>query len=412
MTSRQTRRTPLPKRLGIPCLDLSWSFDGSLFAYVEAEGDPAETTRLWTTSSAGGEPVALTNGRTNDRSPVWSADGRTLFFVSNRGGTMDLWRQSIKQGGQPGGEAEAVTTGLEIRSAAVSSDGARIAYSRGRPLANLWRFPISADRIATWADAEQLTFDNALIEFFDLSPDGKRVAFSSDRAGSQDLWVMPSEGGQLSQLTADPTGNWAPRWSPDGTQIVFYSNRAGNRDIWVMPAGGGAVRQLTSHPTEDTIPTWSPDGTQVVFTSRRSGNRDGWVVSAAGGEPQQITKNLADQHVLDWSPDGKSLLLISQDRLFRIPPAGGEPEQLGLRSAGHFTGRFSPDGRLVYFLRKGASSLDLWALSVEDLRDYQVADLSGRLGALGWGVATDNEYLYFTWAEETGDLWVMDVVNH
>ncbi len=406
--TQETQRIPFPQHEGNPCLDLSWSPDGRLFAYVEADGDAAEVTRLWTMPSSGGEAIPVTDGRTNDRSPIWSADGRQLLFISNRGGTMDLWQQRMGEEGKPVGEAEPVTTGLGIRSAVFSSDGAKVAYSQGRPVANVWRVPILTDRTANWADAQQITFDNALIEFFDLSPDGKRLAMSSDRAGNQDLWILPSEGGQLTQLTTDPTDDWSPRWSPDGEEIAFYAYRSGNRDAWVMPSGGGPARQLTSHPTEETVPTWSPDGREIAFISRRSGNREIWIVAAEGGEPRQVTVRPEDDTITDWSGDGRWLVFQSESRLFRISPAGGQPELLVEVPAVLFGARLSPDDKVLYYLGRDDN---LWALSLEVGRKSPMTDLVGRTGTLGWGVATDGQFLYFSWAEETGDIWVMDVTE-
>jgi TolB protein len=384
-----------------------------MFAYVDAIYFTAEVTRLWVVSSSGGEPIPVTDDRTNVWNPTWSADGRELFFVSNRGGSMDLWQQRIGGDGKPKGEAVPITTGLGMRSAAFSPDGARLAYSRGRLVSNVWRVPILRDRLATWADALQLTFDNAFVEFIDVSPDGTLLAINSDRVGNQDLWILPSEGGEMTPLATDPRPDWAPRWSPDSEEIAFYSYRSGNREIWVMPAGGGPSRQLTSHPAEDAVPTWSPDGREIAFISRRSGNRDIWVVAAEGGEPRQVTVDPLDADFPVWSPDGRSLVYQSLNkgeiRLFVIPAEGGEPK---LFSEGPgLMARWSPDGKVLYFTGGEERAANLWALSPEDGREFPVTDLAGRSGSLGYALATDGQYLYFTWWEDLGDLWVMDVAE-
>ena len=144
---------------------------------------------------SGGTPIPLTDGRTNVWSPTWSGDGRTVFYVSNRGGSMDLWQQALSADGTPFGEALQVTQGLGIRSAAFSPGGRRLAYSKGGPITNVWRAPVFADRAATWADATPVTSERAYIEFVDVSPDGTQLALSSDRRGNQDLWLLPSAGG-------------------------------------------------------------------------------------------------------------------------------------------------------------------------------------------------------------------------
>ena len=147
---------------------------------------------------------------------------------------MDFWQQPMDSDGTPSGTPHRLTTAVGMRQAQLSPDGSKLAYSRGRRIANLWRLPILAGRTATWADAEQLTFDQALVEHFDVSGDGERLLVSSDRGGNPDIWMMPSSGGEMQQLTATPTPDWAPAWSPDGKEFAFYSFRSGNRDVWTM----------------------------------------------------------------------------------------------------------------------------------------------------------------------------------
>ena len=148
--------------------------------------------------------------------PAWAPDSGALFYVSNRGGSMDLWRQPLDTRTLPSRDPEPMTAGVGMRSAALSRDGRRLAYSRGRQIQNVWRVPILSDRPATWLDAEQITFDQALAEYMDVSPDGTRVAVSSDRGRNQDLWIFPVSGGQPTQLTRDETGDWNTSYSTRG----------------------------------------------------------------------------------------------------------------------------------------------------------------------------------------------------
>ena len=94
------------------------------------------------------------------------------------------------------------------------ADGARVTYSKGRKISNVWRVPIVEDRVATWADAERVTHGQAFIEFVDVSPDGTELVVSSDRSGAPDLWILPSSGGEMRSLTTDPTPDWRPDYSP------------------------------------------------------------------------------------------------------------------------------------------------------------------------------------------------------
>ncbi len=412
LSSLATLRVPLANPEGLACRDLSWSLDGQYFAYVAAFSTNlgVDLTQIWVVPASGGEAIPVTDYQTANLTPTWSTDGRNLFFISNRGRSMDLWQQNMDEDGKPAGEPERVTTGLVIRSTAFSRAGSKLAYSRFRLVANVWRVPILEDRPATWADAMQITFDEALVESFDLSPDGKRLALDSDRSGNDDLWLIPSVGGEMEQLTTGIILDWAPSWSPDGKEIAFFTNRSGNRDIWIMPTGGGPARQLTHHESFDNYPTWSPDGQEFAFSSGRSGNNDIWTIPAEGGEPRQITVHLGTDFLPVYSPDGKWIIFRSfgregVDRLWRIPVGGGKAEPVTEEESSG--AGWSPDGKKLYFQRAG----NLWALSIEDGTEYTVTDLEGRSGRLtnANSIGTDGQYLYFTWREDVGDIWVMDV---
>ena len=195
LPSQETRRLTLPRR----CRNISWSPDGGYIACSDG-------TSLYLFPASGGEPIPVTDRSSRDWSPSWSSDGRRLFFVSNRGGSMDLWQQRIGEEG-PVGAPEPLTVGVGMRRAAFSPDGTKLAYSKGRLVSNVWRAPILHERTASWADAEQITFDQALISYLDVSLDGRRLVVGSDRSGSGVIWVLPAEGGAMTQLTTNPTGH-------------------------------------------------------------------------------------------------------------------------------------------------------------------------------------------------------------
>ncbi|MCI0698144.1 serine/threonine-protein kinase [candidate division KSB1 bacterium] len=108
--------------LGIP-YELRWSPNGRYFAFVDAVSNLAVVTRIWILRLTDEKLIPVTEARTNDWSPTWSKDGRLLYFVSNRGGSMDIWQQQIKNDGSLDGSPLPVTTGIGIRRAAFSADG-------------------------------------------------------------------------------------------------------------------------------------------------------------------------------------------------------------------------------------------------------------------------------------------------
>jgi Tol biopolymer transport system component len=310
--------------------------------------------------------------------------------------------------GRPEGDPGALTVGIGMHHrAAFSPDGKRLAFSKGGLAAQLWRVPLLENREATWNDAEQLTFDQSFLQYVDVTRDGKNVVYSSDRSGNLDLWLLPEEGGEPRQLTTDPTPDWAPAWSPDGTEVAIYAYRGGNRDIWIVPAGEGPARQLTRGETSELHPRWSPDGKTILY-SVLLGPQGLYTVSSRGdGLPRQLSTGGV---LPDWSPDGRwiSYATVPGLELWLARPNGSEPRKL-VDSIGA-TARFAPDGEHLYFADQELANL--WSVSIEDGTTRRLTRFEGRRGQLGnFTLATDGRYLYFTWRQDLGDLWVMDVVE-
>ena len=390
-------------------LDLAWSPDGKYVTYVDARDYSSQITRIWLVRLADNKAIPITDGRMNEWSPTWSPDSRVLFFVSNRGGSKDLWRQRLGGDGTPMGEAERVTSGLELKDAAISPDGRRVAYSKGREVSNVWRLPILPDRPATWSDATQITFDQALIEHVALSPDRQHFMISSDRAGNPDLWMLPAAGGEMQQITMDPMPDWAPSWSPDGRSVAFYSARTGNREIWVQPVSGGAARQLTTGTQQSTYPAWSPDGASIAF------ERNGQIctVPPGGGEPSCLGSAARRDFFPAWSPDGRWLAFqIGTPELARMAADGGSVLRLK-GGIGITNPRWSPDQEWIYFVARHDNFRNVWAITPDGKRERQLTDLAGAQRGVvePVGLATDGGSVYIVWRADVSDVWIADLVQ-
>src|SRR4029079_15955236 len=109
--------------------------------------------------------------------------------------------------------------------------------------------------------------------------------------GFQDIIVSYIYEGKYSTPTAGTSEkqNFLPRCSPDGTRLAFTSNRDGNSEIYVINRDGSGLRRLTNHPSIDVTPTWSPTGKQIAFTSDRTGTPQHWVINDDGSEQHKIT---------------------------------------------------------------------------------------------------------------------------
>ena len=408
LRTRESRRLPIPA----PSFDLSWSRDGRFFAYVDSNGHPADINQLWVLRLSDGDAIPASDGLTRVWSPTWSEDGRTLYFLWNRGESMDLWQQELSDDGAPMGEPQPISVGIGMRHAVFSSDGSKLAYSKGRVVRNIWRVPILEDRAATWADAQQLTFDEASTELIDLTNDGERLLFSSDRRGNMDLWVMPAAGGDPIQITTDPSPDWAPKLSPDGTKVAFYSYRSGNREVWVMPLSGGPARQLTDGAAESVSSftlKWSADGREILVRRTGGGESAFWLVPSEGGVGRPI-EGTESGLLAVWTPDGQVAFMKRSGGLWQVPAEGGVPELLIESARGAAT--WSTDGQRLFVWKRGAQSANIWSQSVRDGSMRAMTDLAGKYGVeWSFDLAADDNYLYFAWQEDIGDIWVMDVVE-
>ena len=408
LASGSSRKLPLTEQVrNNTLLDLNWSPDGRWLAYARGISPTGATSELWLTRPSDGMSVQLTDGTKWEYSPAWSADSSALYFISDRSGTRDLWRFIIGPEGLAKGVPQQVAAGIEMSHMAFAAGGTRIAYSRGRSSRNLFRAAFHGGRPMTWEDATQLTFDEALVESVDVSRDG-RLLFSSDRGGSWDVWMLPSEGGEPQQVTTDPGVDAGPRWKPDGSGLAFYSTRTGHRELWTMPIGGGPAQQITRAEAESFYPAWSPDGREIAVT--RTGV---FAVRAEGGGERTVTNDPEDLHA-DWSPDGKWIAFDSwrggTQQVWRVPASGGQPERLTDTPA--VFPRWSPDGREVYFVGREASNNNVWAVSIAGRVVRPVTAFSGRRGIIGrLALALDARYLYFAWEEGRGDIWVAEIAQ-
>ena len=408
LASGVSNKLEIPERPLNNCVvDISWSPNGRWLAYVRSLSSNAATSELWLTGISDGRSIQLTDGSKMDRSPTWSPDSRGLYFVSDRGGTTDLWRFTIGRDGKPRGAPQQVTAGIEMSHAVLSPNGQKLAYTKGRRVRNAYCAPILKNRPADWADTVQLTFDEAEIESIDVSLDG-RIIVSSDRAGNWDVYTL-SASGDLQQLIADPALDAGPRWKPDGKEVAFYSSRTGHREVWIMPLGGGPARQLTRGESARFYPAWSPNGQEIVSV----GENGLYILPAEGGEMRRLTDKAGDG-LPDWSPDGRWVVFDSNRdgayRLWRVPASGGPPERLTKGAA--LTPRWSPDGNQIYFIGDGDRANNVWSLSLANREERPVTALTGRRGTLGsLGLATNGKSIYFIWGETRGNIWVTDIIQ-
>ena len=398
------RRAPLPGRA--VRLFVSHSPDGRRIAMVPTDaGLAADVSELWVVDADSSSVVLRTDGKTKYWSPKWSSDGRTLYYLAHAGSAMSVWAQPFDSAGAPLGTPRSVTAGINIRNFAWTVNEHRLAYSLGRRIANVYRVPFRADRVSTWADVEQLTYDQADNQCVDLDPTGTKLVVTSDRSGSVDLWTMPASGGDMAPLTSDPSAEWCAAWSPDGQSLAFFAYRGGTRDIWTLPAAGGPWKQVTDDPAAEVHPRWSYNGSQIVYLASIEGTSGNWVWSPSGG-PARL---LGGHGAMVPSPlDNR--VAVRRDDVLGIATIDAPDKTRSLLATSGGAPRWTPDGRFL-LTRSTANRINIVATDGRS-PERPLVNLGGRPGSLGfYGTPTDGKFIYFIWTEDVGDIWVMDVAR-
>lgn len=401
-----------------------WSPDGEHIICTGFVAEGISTSQIWSLPCSGTYPLPVTEGRHMDHSPVWAPNGKHIFFISDRGGSNDIWSLPVQNNGSPAGKASPLTAGAGVNNIAISKDGAKLVYTKTVDRSNIWSIPIDANRRLTLSDALRITSENNYIENLDVSPDGEWIAFDSNRRGNMDIWIMRKDASELRQLTTNKAHDWYPKWSPDGKKILFHSMRSGNRDLYIMPVSGGAVMQLTNHPAEDLAGDWSPDEKYISFSSNRSGNMDAWIIPGNGGVPQQLTFDEAADIALIWAPEGDQVvfstnrtgyyeLFLMRTRLFPKADDKAEQTQLTKDHWVYISALFwNKDKQIIYSYGVGGKfnqGTNLWMVSANDGSAQPILDLNDCLMEPSHSLSSDGERIYFPLWERIGDIWLAEL---
>jgi Tol biopolymer transport system component len=355
-----------------PC---SWSPDGRWLAtatrLVNAEAGDGLPRGIRLVSVSTGEVRTLTDPDEPviHVSPTFSPDGRHLAYGSCPGGfscwieIVDLARDYSPHG-VPRRVTRKIVDGMAWTPALEwSRDGRFLVYREGMVESRLWRVGIAgherAERIAlagfdTYAPA--------------IAPSAERLAFVRGTQVRGIFLFQPKL--PPTEVTASNGLDWNPALSPNGKRLAYQSARAGgSSEIWLSDADGANAIQLTRGPGADQgSPRWSPDGRTIAFDSLGDDGRyHVWTIDAAGGSLRRLTRDSADENMPTWAPDGRFVYFsrgsYAGHTIWRAPATGGAAEQVSRTGGGRCT--VSPDGRTLYFLRDWSRVSPLLAVSLD-----------------------------------------------
>lgn len=319
-----------------------------------------DESQIWTVRFGGGDPhyEQITKDEARSAWPMWSGDGRTLYYVAHRGGAENVWAKPLA-----GGEAKSVTsfkTGRVVWPS-ISYDGKQIVFERGM---GIWTLDVASGAAkevsitlrgastATGVDHQTLTQGFSSLA---LAPDGKKVAFA---AHGEVFAASAKDGGDAQRITNTPQLEANLAWAPDSRRLAYISSRNGPTNIYIYDFATRAETQLTSSAQNDVLPTWSPDGRTIAFMR---GGKELRVVDVSSKADRVLATGVLDRppflpdRAIGWSPDGRWIGYLSGGQgAFQNPHvvalSGGPARQVAfLPNSNGASIAWSPDGTYLLF---------------------------------------------------------------
>jgi Tol biopolymer transport system component len=389
----------------------SWSPHNERIAYTHRLGNPTQSA-IWTIPVSGGTPKPVINEKATNWNPVWSPDGRHLYFSSDRRGSMNLWRVPIDEAsGETRGEPEAITAPAPyFAHPSLSADGKHIAFTSALATANIQRLTLDPSGTVrgepVWVTTGSLRWSNP-----ESSPDGNWVAMYSLVQPEGHLYLVHPDGTAMRQLTSDSAIDRMPRWSPDGNWVACFSNRSGRLELWKIRPDGSDLQQITEGGAGYL--TWAPDGSRIATVSPPEGSPlESRVVIFDPNRPwkRQSPEPLPPLDppssrflVNDWSPDGKHLVGAAETPIGGVVVYSLESHQYErLTDFGEWP-VWLPDSRRILFVANGKNFYVVDSSSKQVHKVFSVTrDVIGppRL-------TRDGKTAYFSRRVTESDIWLL-----
>lgn len=342
-----------------------WAPDGRQVAYLRTGG---KENGYYAVPALGGlerrlAPAVDPPPRMGGCNFDWSPDGRSLIIADRPagGGSRTLYLLDLSTGARKGLGIQAPF----VANPVFSPDGARIAFTQGPSFLSHDIFVMPSEG----GEATQLTADGRWIAGLAWSSDGRSIVFSSRKTGPFSLWSIPSSGGRAQPVALSGTDAYSPHIARKNSRLVYVRNKV-NKNLWRVKPGEGGARELIGSTRTSFQPDYSPDGTRIAFASDRTGSYEIWVADSEGHQPMQITSFGGPQTGSPrWSRDGRWIAFDSRPDghadVYVVNSGGGEPRRLTSEGSEDRTPFWSADGRWIYFVSNRAGGNQLWRVPFE-----------------------------------------------
>jgi len=347
-TERKLKSTRIPFHVSVP---ISWSPDGEWIAYVESL-PPAGDQRVFLLSveTLESKQIAHTPRCLHEGLPAFSHSGRDLAYACMHGSR----EYAIYSVAPSGGSPKLVAAYPDFTGGiAWTADDDRIVFSQEAPNVDelyeavvatgaLRRIPFLHD--GSWPA---------------ISPKGEMLAYSVS-SDNVNIWRkdLAHPEAPAVKLISSTRGQGAAQYSPDGKRIAFQSSRAGISDVWISDADGGNLVRVSNFDDVGGSPRWSLDGSKIAFDLRRPGHGEVYIVDLADFVPRKLKTDKSNISLPSWSHDGKWIYFISDEltgqRVYRCPATGGNATALSALDAAWAEESF--DSKTLYFAPRAVNA--------------------------------------------------------
>jgi serine/threonine protein kinase/Tol biopolymer transport system component len=333
-----------------------FSPDGKFVTYAASRG---ANTSIWLKQIGSGEPFTSQSEQGQATSPIWAPDGLQIAFLSKRDTQIGIWTMPAF-GGSP-----SLLKGLESFSRELvgwSRDGTIYFEVQG----NLYALEVASQRIS---QVTQFDTSQPGDRSFSVAPDEKRIAYTDNKDGQRDIWIVPSSGGEPQRITNDKAEDSNPVWTPDG-HIIYSSKRNGLKQICLVRLDGRPPTQLTANDSNSEVVDVSPDGTKILYATARD-ESDLWSVKLDAAKELQLTADIGIEMWADIAPDGNTIAFqgtpaATGATMLNCPllskPLDRDVQAAELTPDG-YAPRWSPDGKRIAFLRYSSGRSNLWVVN-------------------------------------------------